>query len=119
MRTRLALEYRFEAAHFLPRVPDEHKCKRLHGHSYLVVVTVEGEPDPSMGWVQDFGDIDAAVAPVIASLDHRLLNDLEGLANPTSELLGAWLWARIQPELPLLVELTVSETPASRCIIRG
>lgn len=119
MRTRLALEYRFEAAHFLPRVADTHKCKRLHGHSYLVTVIVEGEPDPEMGWVLDFGDIDTVVAPIIAGLDHRLLNELPGLDNPTSELLGAWLWARIQPGLPILVELTVSETPASRCIVRG
>lgn len=119
MRTRLALEYRFEAAHFLPKVADGHKCKRLHGHSYLVVVTVEGEPDETMGWVQDFGDIDAVVAPIIAGLDHRMLNELDGLSNPTSELLGAWLWDRLKPGLPLLVELVISETPASRCIIRA
>lgn len=119
MRTRLALDYRFEAAHFLPKVADGHKCRRLHGHSYVVTVAVEGEPDPDMGWVIDFGDIDAVVAPIIASLDHRLLNELDGLANPTSEQLGAWLWARIQPGLPQLAELSVSETPSTRCIVRG
>jgi 6-pyruvoyltetrahydropterin/6-carboxytetrahydropterin synthase len=119
MRTRLALDYRFEAAHYLPQVPDGHKCKRLHGHSYTVVVTVEGEVDPTMGWVTDFGDIDLVVAPIIAALDHRLLNDLDGLVNPTSELLAAWLWTRIKPSLPLLAELSVSETPTSRCVVRG
>jgi 6-pyruvoyltetrahydropterin/6-carboxytetrahydropterin synthase len=94
MRTRLGLDYHFEAAHFLPNVADGHKCKRMHGHSYTVVVTVEGEVDPAMGWVIDFGDIDVVVGPVIAGLDHRLLNELPGLANPTSELLAAWLWNR-------------------------
>lgn len=119
MRTRLSLDYHFEAAHFLPQVADGHKCKRMHGHSYTVVVTVEGDVDPHMGWVLDFGDLDAVVAPIIGGLDHRLLNELEGLENPTSELLAAWLWARIKPAMPLLVELAVSETPASRCVVRG
>lgn len=119
MRTRLALDYHFEAAHFLPKVPDGHKCKRMHGHSYTVVVTVEGDPDPDMGWVIDFGDIDVVVGPIIGSLDHRLLNEIDGLANPTSELLAAWLWARIKPALPVLAEVSVSETPASRCVVRG
>lgn len=119
MRTRLALDYHFEAAHFLPQVADGHKCKRMHGHSYTVVVTVEGEVDPQMGWVLDFGDLDAVVGPIIAGLDHRLLNELPGLANPTSELLAAWLWGQIKPALPILVELAVSETPQSRCVVRG
>ena len=119
MRTRLGLDYHFEAAHFLPNVADGHKCKRMHGHSYTVVVTVEGEVDPAMGWVIDFGDIDVVVGPVIAGLDHRLLNELPGLANPTCELLAAWLWNRIKPALPILAEISVSETPASRCVVRG
>jgi 6-pyruvoyltetrahydropterin/6-carboxytetrahydropterin synthase len=119
MRTRLDLEYRFEAAHFLPNVADGHKCRRMHGHSYTVVVSVEDDVDPTMGWVMDFGDIDVVVAPIIGGLDHRLLNDIEGLSNPTSELLGAWLWTRIKPTLPVLCELSVSETPASRCLVRG
>ncbi|MEZ4404702.1 MAG: 6-carboxytetrahydropterin synthase QueD [Kofleriaceae bacterium] len=119
MRTRLALDYHFEAAHFLPQVPDGHKCKRMHGHSYTVGIVVEGEVDPTMGWVMDFGDIDLVVAPIIGGLDHRLLNELDGLANPTSELLAAWLWTRIKPALPALAELSVSETPASKCVVRG
>jgi 6-pyruvoyltetrahydropterin/6-carboxytetrahydropterin synthase len=59
------------------------------------------------------------VGPIIAGIDHRLLNELPGLSNPTSELLAAWLWARIKPALPVLAELSVSETPASRCVVRG
>jgi 6-pyruvoyltetrahydropterin/6-carboxytetrahydropterin synthase len=119
MRTRLLREYRFEAAHFLPRVPDGHKCARMHGHSYLVVVVIEGEIDPQLGWVMDFAAIDEHVLPLTRALDHRVLNDLEGLANPTSELLAVWLWDHIRPSLPLLAEVHVAETPTSRCVYRG
>ena len=119
MNVELRKEYRFEAAHYLPKVPPGHKCARMHGHSYRVVVTVEGEPDAHFGWVMDFGDLDAHVVPLIDGLDHRVLNDQAGLDNPTSELLAAWLWQRIKPHVPQLAELEVSETPSSRCVYRG
>jgi len=119
MRTRLQREYRFEAAHYLPRVPAGHKCARMHGHSYFVLVVLDGEIDPDLGWVMDFGDLDEHVLPLIQRLDHHVLNELDGLANPTSELLGVWLWDRLRPNLPQLVELHVAETPTSRCVYRG
>jgi 6-pyruvoyltetrahydropterin/6-carboxytetrahydropterin synthase len=119
MRTRLLREYRFEAAHFLPRVPEGPKCARMHGHSYSVVLVIEGPIDPDLGWVMDFGDMDVHVMPLVVRLDHHVLNELEGLANPTSELLAVWLWDRLRPALPLLVEVQVAETPASRCVYRG
>lgn len=119
MRTRLERDYRFEAAHSLPRVPPDHKCARLHGHSYRVVVAVEGGVDPDLGWLVDFAAIDAIVAPVIGALDHRTLNDLPGLGNPTCERLAEYLWERIAPGLPILAEVVVSETPTSRCVYRG
>lgn len=119
MHCRLERDYRFEAAHSLPRVPPEHKCARIHGHSYRVQIAVEGDIDPELGWLIDFAAIDAVVAPIIGELDHRNLNDLEGLENPTSEHLAGFLWARIAPNLPVLVEITVSETPSSRCVYRG
>lgn len=119
MSTRIVREYHFEAAHFLPRVVPGHKCARMHGHSYRVVVTVEGEPDPHLGWVMDFGDLDGHVLPLIDRLDHRVLNDQPGLENPTSELLAAWMWQLLRPHVPGLAELEVSETPSSRCVYRG
>ncbi|WP_428265532.1 6-carboxytetrahydropterin synthase QueD [Haliangium sp.] len=119
MRCELSRDYRFEAAHRLPRVPATHKCSRVHGHSYHISVTVAGEVDPDMGWVLDFADVDKVVTPVIESLDHQLLNELPGLENPTSEILAGWMWGRIAPGLPGLVEIMVSETPSSRCIYRG
>lgn len=119
MRTRLERDYRFEAAHWLPRVAEDHKCRRMHGHSYHVTVAVVGEPDADSGWLLDFADIDAVVLPEVGQLDHRVLNDIDGLDNPTSERLAAWLWRRLAPGLPGLAEVTVSETPTSRCSVTG
>ena len=119
MLTRLERDYRFEAAHRLPMVPPGHKCARMHGHSYAVTVAIAGELDGPTGWLMDFAEIDERVLPIIRELDHRVLNEIEGLANPTSELLAAWLWQRVAAAVPGLVELTVAETPTSRCTVRG
>lgn len=117
MRCRLTRDYRFEAAHFLPHVPDEHKCRRMHGHSYVVRVVLEGETDPRLGWLMDFADVDRVVDPVIATLDHRVLNEVRGLENPTSEVLAGWLWRELEPRLPPLAEVEVAETADARCSV--
>lgn len=120
VRVELAKTFRFEAAHRLPRVPVEHKCHRLHGHSFAVDVTVEGELDERMGWLVDFADIAAVVEPILfQELDHRTLNDVPGLDNPTSERLCEWLWQRLAPRLPALSSITVHETCTARCTYRG
>jgi 6-pyruvoyltetrahydropterin/6-carboxytetrahydropterin synthase len=119
MRTRLERTFRFESAHFLPKVPQGHKCARMHGHSYQVDVVIEGEIDPALGWLVDFAEIDERVAPLVRKLDHQVLNEIDGLSNPTSELLAVWLWERLVIALPGLVEVVVSETPTSRCVYRG
>jgi 6-pyruvoyltetrahydropterin/6-carboxytetrahydropterin synthase len=118
MRCVIERDYEFEAAHRLPKVPPDHKCFRVHGHSYRLVVRVEGEVHSETGWVMDFAAIDEHVAPVVAELDHHLLNEIEGLANPTCELLGGWLWQRLGPAMPGLVEIEIAETRDSRCRIR-
>lgn len=112
-------EFTFEAAHMLPRVPDGHKCKRLHGHSFRVEVHVSDALEPTLGWVMDFADIKTVVKPVIARLDHFYLNDIAGLDNPTSENIARWLWRHIQPLLPRLSAIVVKETCTSGCIYRG
>jgi 6-pyruvoyltetrahydropterin/6-carboxytetrahydropterin synthase len=118
MRTRLERDYRFEAAHFLPKVPADHKCARVHGHSYEITIAIEGDVDPELGWLVDFAAMDEHARPLMRQLDHHVLNEIDGLANPTSELLAAWLWQRLAAKLPL-AEIVVSETPTSRCIYRG
>ncbi|MFJ9558687.1 6-carboxytetrahydropterin synthase QueD [Streptomyces fuscichromogenes] len=112
-------EFAFEAAHCLPRVPEGHKCARLHGHSYKVTVHVEAPVDGELGWVMDFGDIKQAFKPIDAQLDHYYLNDIDGLDNPTSENLARWIWDRMITELPQLSAITVRETCTSGCTYRG
>ena len=112
-------EFTFEAAHRLPNVPPGHKCARLHGHSYRVAVHVAAPEDARLGWVMDFADVKAACAPLVDALDHRYLNDIEGLENPTSELLARWIWQRLKPRLAGLSAITVKETCATGCVYRG
>ena len=112
-------EMRFEAAHFLPGTPEGHKCRRLHGHSFRVRLTVRGPLDEKAGWVEDFGVIKATIEPIRKQLDHYCLNDIEGLENPTSERLAEWLWKHLRPLLPGLVEIEVFETCTSGCRYRG
>lgn len=110
MRISLTKTIRFEAAHWLPCFPEGHKCRRLHGHSFVVDVVVEGEVDPAKGYLMDFGEIKAATAPVELALDHYCLNDIEGLENPTAEMLAMWIYNRLKPTLPLLAMVRVRET---------
>ncbi len=112
-------EFGFEAAHRLPNVSPEHKCFRLHGHSFRCEVHVAGPLDPTLGWVLDFADIKAAVKPVVEQLDHRYLNEIEGLENPTSENLAVWIWDRLRPALPGLSRIVIRETCTSGCSYSG
>ncbi|HMN97763.1 MAG TPA: 6-carboxytetrahydropterin synthase QueD [Phycisphaerales bacterium] len=119
MRVRLSKSFTFEAAHWLPTFPEGHKCRRLHGHSFHVEVRVEGDVDPGRGYLVDYGEIKAAIAPIEQTLDHRCLNEIEGLENPTSEVIAAWIWARLAPTLPLLSEVVVKETCTTSCAYGG
>jgi|CZKU01.1.fsa_nt_gi 6-pyruvoyltetrahydropterin/6-carboxytetrahydropterin synthase len=119
MNVRLVHEFRFEAAHRLPKVPPGHKCARLHGHSFRVELAVAGPVDPGTGWFIDYQLLYDAWTPLDSLLDHNYLNELPGLENPTSELLAAWVWERIKPALPSLVRVTVFETCEARCEYEG
>ena len=115
----LVKEFRFEAAHYLPNLPDGHKCRRMHGHSFCGEIAVRGPVDPVTGWLIDFGDLKRAVDPIVERLDHDLLNEIEGLENPTSELLAIWFWERLVPSLPQLHRITIEETCTTRCNYYG
>jgi queuosine biosynthesis protein QueD len=119
MIARLTKDFRFESAQTLPNVPPEHKCGRMHGHSFLVEITVEGEVNPETGWIYDHAEISRAMNPIIEQLDHAYLNEIPGLENPTIELMAAWLWKKLAPQLPGLAEITIHETPSARCTYRG
>ena len=111
--------FTFEAAHRLPNVPPGHKCARLHGHSFRVDVHVRGPVQPAAGWVLDFAELTQAFRPLHEQLDHQYLNDIDGLANPTSEHLAMWIWRRLQPALPDLCRIVVQETCTSGCVYHG
>jgi 6-pyruvoyltetrahydropterin/6-carboxytetrahydropterin synthase len=119
VNVRLLKEYRFEAAHRLPRVPPGHKCARLHGHSFKIELSIYGAVDPVTGWFIDYGELDGLWQPIHDRLDHNYLNEIEGLENPTSEILAKWLWDRLRPSLPSLERVIVHETCDARCEYEG
>lgn len=112
-------EFQIESAHSLPNVPDGHKCGRIHGHSFRLAIHVTGPVSEPEGWVMDFADIKKIFAPIYDQLDHRYLNEIEGLENPTSENIARWIWARLKPQLPLLSKVVVHETCTSGCAYTG
>ena len=120
MQVELTREFSFEAAHRLPNVPRSHKCARMHGHSFRLEVTVAGEVGAGSGWLVDYAEISSVVEPILREeLDHRCLNEVPGLENPTSELICAWLWKRLATLVPGLAAITLAETCAARCTYRG
>lgn len=112
-------EFTIEAAHRLPNVPVGHKCGRLHGHSFRIEIHVRGPVDDELGWVVDFAEIKAAFKPIEEMIDHRYLNEITGLENPTSENLAKWLWGQLAPALPMLSRIVVRETCTTGCIFEG
>ncbi|UDG79709.1 6-carboxytetrahydropterin synthase QueD [Candidatus Steffania adelgidicola] len=119
MISTLYKDFTFESAHRLPHVLAEHKCGRLHGHSFLVRLEVTGEVDPKTGWIMDFGELKSAFQPILKRLDHYYLNDIPGLENPTSEVLAKWIWQHLKPTVTLLSSVTLKETCTAGCIYRG
>ena len=119
MKVRLTKTFHFEAAHELPTFPEGHKCRRLHGHSFRFDVVVEGEVEEGKGYLIDYGDIKRVTEPLVRRLDHYYLNEIEGLGNPTSEVISKWIFDRLKPELPLLVGIVVHETCTSTCEYSG
>ena len=95
LTTRIGRTYRFESAHHLPLLPEGHRCRNLHGHNYRIEVVVSGKLDPR-GFVMDFAEMDAAIMPMIKEVDHRLLNEIAGLENPTAEIIANWFFQRIE-----------------------
>ena len=110
MRASLIKSFSFEAAHWLPSFPEDHKCRRLHGHSFRMDIEVAGEVPPEKGYLIDYGDITEAVCPIREQLDHYLLNDIEGLENPTAEMIARWIYDRLKPTLPMLIAVQIHET---------
>lgn len=111
----LKSHFQIESARFLPNLPEGHPCKRMHGHSFKIILTLRGPLDAKIGWVQDYHEINEVMRPVLAEIDHRVLNEVKGLENPTSELLAVWIFERAKVKLPLLKSVTIMETPTTEC----
>ncbi len=112
-------EFTFDSAHWLPNVPEDHKCRHMHGHTYIVRLYVAGNLDPRLGWVVDFASVKDVWRPLERILDHKVLNDIKGLENPTAENLAVWIWRKVKPELAGLSKVLVCENATSGVIYRG
>lgn len=115
MAYELTKEFSFHAAHSLTSLPKEHKCSHMHGHTYRVLFTVSGKLDPKLGWVVDFGVMAHEADKMHELLDHKVLNDVEGLGMPTSENLARFIFDNMKDKLKGLVRVSVYETPTSLC----
>lgn len=114
MKLELRHSFRIESARSLPFLPEAHPCRRVHGHSFQILLVLQGEQN-EIGWVQDFHEITEQAKPVLSELDHRLLNEVPGLSNPTSENLAVYLFEKLKNRLPLLVQVRIRETPDTEC----
>jgi 6-pyruvoyltetrahydropterin/6-carboxytetrahydropterin synthase len=119
MHVQLSRTFSFEAAHRLPTFPEGHKCRRLHGHSFKVEIVVAGDVDEAKGYLVDYGELKAVCEPVLQRLDHQYLNEIEGLENPTAEILARWIWRQLKPALACLAAVIVRETCNTWCEYRG
>lgn len=117
---RIYRDFQFEAAHFLPSAPPGHPNSRIHGHSFRARVWIEGEPAADTGLVFHFDDLSAAIAEAQDALDHRLLNEVEGLAKPTLEFIVVWLWNRLSNKVPGLAQIEVHRDSCHEgCVYSG
>lgn len=115
MKFELKQQFRIESARFLPHLPEGHPCRRLHGHSFLITLRLVGEAEPQIGWVRDYHEIEKTMKPWLHELDHKVLNEVHGLENPTSENLCAWIYNHVRKQIPQLIQVSVSETPNTEC----
>lgn len=112
-------KFTFDSAHYLPNVPDTHKCRNIHGHTYTLTLYISGSIDKTLGWVMDFADIKEKVNNVLSEIDHKLLNEVKGLGNPTCEHVAIWIWNKIKTGIPLLEKIELYETPSSGVVYYG
>ena len=115
----LFFKFSINAARRLPNLPDDHVCSRLHGHTFLIELHVSGDVDEQSGWVIDFSELESPARAVMAELEHRYLNDIDGLSNPTSENLAMWIWDKVKVLVPGLSTVVVSEGDDRGCRYGG
>lgn len=116
MNFELKQHFQIESARFLPNLDKNHPCSNMHGHSFKIILSIVGPLQPKVGWVMDYHEISKVMTPLLAQLDHKVLNEVAGLENPTSELLAKWLYDLLKIKIPLLKSVNISETPNTECV---
>lgn len=111
----LKKSFEIESARFLPNLPKSHPCSKTHGHSFKITLRLQGEINPKLGWLIDYNDITVAATATLKKIDHRLLNDVRGLHNPTTENITIWLYKKLKKQLPQLVQVIIKETSDTEC----
>ena len=112
-------KYFFETAHYMPNFPDDHKFSKIHGHSYELIIYLEGKYETKNGWIMNYEDIDKYVNPLLKKIDHNLMNHIKGLENPTSENIAKWFWVNLKIDLVDLVRVEVNRPRIGGCIYEG
>lgn len=116
----IAYRFGFDAAHHFDHFPVGHPNRAVHGHSFQVEVSIEGEPDPVSGFVADFAGLEGVCGEVRSALDHRMLNEIRGLSQPSLENLCRWIWSAVQPRFPNLARVTVRrDSSGQSCSYKG
>ncbi len=119
MNFELKQHFQIESARFLPNLEKTHPCANMHGHSFKIILSIVGPLDPKIGWVMDYHEITKVMTPILALLDHKVLNTVPGLENPTSEMLAKWLYEKAKLQIPQLKSVNISETPNTECVYSG
>jgi 6-pyruvoyltetrahydropterin/6-carboxytetrahydropterin synthase len=113
-------EFLFEAAHYLPSATPGSANARIHGHSFRARIVIEGEPGAETGYVFHFEELARVMAATQDALDHRLLNEVDGLESPTLERIAVWIWNRLANRVPGLAQVRVSRDSCGEgCIYSG
>ena len=112
-------EYYINSARFLPNVEEGHICGSLHGHTYNIKVYVGGKVDKKTGFVIDVFDIDKHFKKIHHQIDHKLLNEIKGLENPTSENICIWVWNKLLKDIPNLYKIEIMENSVTGFIYKG
>ena len=91
---RIFLEDSFDSAHWLPNVPETHKCRGMHGHTYRIRIEFAASMDERMGWLVDYAVVKPFWDMIHKRLDHKTLNEI--LPNPTCELIAEYIATELQ-----------------------
>ncbi len=116
----ITYEFWFDAAHRFVHMPVGHKYAGLHGHSFRAEIAVGGTPDPKSGFIVDFARLEAAGEGIRDRLDHRYLNEIAGLENPSLENLARFVWNELAPQFPGLTRVAIRrDSHRQGCVYTG